>query len=102
VAPAGLTCTRLGNPERVTQLAADLGSFWELLAVVGIIALPTIPVTYFLWASMVSGRNERTREVASGRSSATPFGLLSIVSTFILIAAVLVTLLVIAVRAAAT
>jgi hypothetical protein len=77
-------------------------SLWELLGVMFIIALPTIPITYFIWGAIVSGRSDRAREVTSGRSSATPFGLLSIVSTVILVAAVLVTLLVIGVRALVT
>jgi len=41
----------------------------------------------------------RAREVKSGRSSATPFALLSIVGTTLLAGAILVTLLFIAVRA---
>jgi hypothetical protein len=77
------------------------GSFWELLAVTFIIAFPTIPVTYLLWTTLRSGRKE-SREVKTGRSSATPFALLSIVSTVVLVAAVLVTALTIAIRAAAT
>ena len=55
-----------------------------------------------MWVAIVSGRNDRAREVTSGRSSATPFGLLSIVSTVILVAAALVTMLVIGVRALVT
>ena len=77
-------------------------SIWELLGVIFIITLPTVPVVYFMWGAIVSGRGDRAREVTSGRSSATPFGLLSIVSTVILVAAVLVTLLVIGVRALVT
>ena len=77
-------------------------SIWELLGVIFIITLPTVPVVYFMWGAIVSGRNDRAREVTSGRSSATPFGLLSIVSTVILVAAALVTLLVVGVRALAT
>ena len=77
-------------------------SIWELLGVIFIITLPTVPIVYFMWGAIVSGRGDQAREVTSGRSSATPFGLLSIVSTVILVAAVLVTLLVIGVRALAT
>jgi len=77
-------------------------SIWELLGVIFIITLPTVPVVYFMWGAIVSGRSDRAREVTSGRSSATPFGLLSIVSTVILVAAVLVTLLVIGARALVT
>ena len=77
-------------------------SIWELLGVIFIITLPTVPIVYFMWGAIVSGRGDRAREVTSGRSSATPFGLLSIVSTVILVAAVLVTLLVIGVRAVVT
>lgn len=77
-------------------------SIWELLGVIFIITLPTVPVVYFMWGAIVSGRSDRAREVTSGRSSATPFGLLSNVSTVILVAAVLVTLLVIGARALVT
>ncbi len=77
------------------------GSFWELLAVMFIVAFPTIPVVYLLWTTLSSGRKE-SREVKTGRSGATPFALLSIVSTVVLVAVVLVTVLTIAVRAAAT
>jgi hypothetical protein len=79
-----------------------LGSFGELLAIVFIVAVPTVPVTYLLWGTLASGRNERSREVTSGRSSGTPFGLLGIVGTVVLVACVFVLLLVIGVRAAAT
>ena len=77
-------------------------SLWELLGVMFIIALPTIPVTYLIWGAIASGRGDRDREVTSGRAAATPFGLLSVVSTVILVAAVLVTLLVVGVRALIT
>jgi len=74
-------------------------SVLEVLGVVFIITLPTVPVVYFMWRAIVSGHGEKAREVTSGRSAATPFGLLSIVSTLVLIAAVAVTLLVVGVRA---
>jgi hypothetical protein len=77
-------------------------SFWELLGVMVIVLVPTVPVTYFLWTAIAGGRGEEAKEVTSGRSSATPFALLSIVGTIVLVSAVLVTLPVIAVRAAVT
>ena len=77
-------------------------SFWELFGVMFIIVLPTVPVTYFLWKAMEGGRGGQAKEVKSGRSSATPFALLSIVGTTVLVGALLVTALVVAVRAAVT
>jgi hypothetical protein len=67
-----------------------------------IVVVPTVPVTYFVWTAIAGGRGERAKEATSGRSSATPFALLSIVGTIVLVSAVLVTLLVIAVRATVT
>jgi hypothetical protein len=81
-------------------LAAN--SFWELLAIVFIVAVPTVPVTYLLWTTIVSGRDARSREVTSGTSSATPFALLSIVGTVVLVVAALTMLVVIVLRAGAT
>jgi hypothetical protein len=81
-------------------LAAN--SFWELLAIVFIVAVPTVPVTYFLWTAIVSGRAARSREVTSGASSATPFALLSIVGTVVLVVAALAMVVVIVLRAGAT
>jgi hypothetical protein len=90
-------------PGTSSAMRPDLpqGSFWELLGIILIVAIPTIPITYFLWTTLRSGQRE-SREVASGRASATPFALLSIVGTVVLIVAVLVVLLTIAVRAALT
>jgi hypothetical protein len=80
----------------------DYGSgnpWWELLAIVFIVAIPTVPVTYLVWTTLAHGRGKRAREVTSGASSATPFALLSIVGTVVLLAAVAVTVLVIGSRA---
>jgi hypothetical protein len=76
--------------------------WWELLAIVFIIAVPTIPVTYFVWTTIAEGRGKRAREVKTGDSSATPFALLSIVSTVVLVVAVAVMLLVLGSRALLT
>ena len=77
------------------------GSFWELLGIVLIVAFPTIPITYLLWTTLKSGRR-KSGEVTTGRSSATPFALLSIVGTVVLLVALSVVGLTIAVRAAVT
>jgi len=74
-------------------------SFWELLGIVFIVVLPTVPISYVLWAAVVSRRIPRSDEVTSGASSATPFALLSIVGTVVLVAAVLTLVLVISLRA---
>jgi hypothetical protein len=89
----------------MAALAIVLGagkSFLELLAIVFIIAFPTIPITYLVWTGLAEGRGKKAKEVTSGASSATPFALLSIVSTVVLVAAIAVLLLVIGVRAALT
>jgi heme/copper-type cytochrome/quinol oxidase subunit 2 len=77
----------------------------ELLLIVFIVLVPTVPVTIFAWSFLSRYRNRRgvseEREIEAGRSPATPFAMISIVGTVIAIAAVTVLLLVVAVRAVA-
>jgi hypothetical protein len=77
-------------------------SLWELLGIAFIVLVPTLPVTYFLWSSVGGRRSRRGHEIESGRSAATPFALISIVGSVILVVAVATMLLVISVRALAT
>lgn len=90
------------------QLAAPLAlsnSAKELLLVAFIVLVPTVPVTIFLWSYLGRRRSRpgvsAERELEAGRSPATPFAAISIVGTVIAVAAVMVLLLVIAVRSVA-
>jgi hypothetical protein len=73
-------------------------SVWELLAIVGIVLVPLVPITYFAWSFL--GRR-RGAGIESGRSSATPFAAISVVGTVVAVAAFAALLVVVAVRAAA-
>lgn len=73
-------------------------SVWELLAIGFIVLVPVVPLTYLAW-SFLGGR--RSEEIESGRSSATPFAMISIVGSAITVAAIVTLLLVIAIRAVA-
>ncbi|HXF98905.1 MAG TPA: hypothetical protein VNJ46_09870 [Gaiellaceae bacterium] len=75
-------------------------SLWEILAVAFVVLVPTLPATYFLWSTVGGGRGGRGREIESGRSSATPFAVITRVGTAILVVAVALVLLAVAVRAA--
>jgi hypothetical protein len=77
-------------------------SLWELFGIALIVLVPTLPVTYFLWGAVDARRRQRGHEIESGRSTATPFAVISIVGTVVLVAAVLTMLLVISLRALAT
>lgn len=76
-------------------------SVWELLAIVFIVLVPVAPVTYAAWSFLGGRRSGRGQEIESGRSSATPFAVISVVATAIAASAVLTLLLVVAVRAVA-
>lgn len=80
-------------------------SLKELLLIGFIVLIPTVPVTLFAWSFLGRRRNRRgvseAREIEAGRSPATPFAMISIVGTVIAIAAAMVLLLVIAIRAVA-
>jgi len=83
----------------ISTLGASVGdSVWELVAIVFVVTMPLVPVTYLAWSFLGS---RRTSELESGRSSATPSAAISVVATAIAAAAVLVLLLVIGVRALA-
>jgi hypothetical protein len=73
----------------------------ELLVIVFIVLVPTVPATIYVW-TLLERRRERGSEVASGRSPETPFAVITYVGTAIAVVAVLTLLLVVAVRAAAT
>ena len=77
----------------------------ELLMIVFIVLIPTVPVTFFAWRLLEQRRGRRheglERELEAGRSPATPFAVISVVGSAIAVVAVLTLLLVIAVRAVA-
>lgn len=80
-------------------------SLKELLLVVLIVLVPTVPLTLLGW-SFLSRRHGRPgvdveHELEAGRSPATPFAMISIVGSVIAVAAISVLLLVVAVRAVA-
>jgi hypothetical protein len=77
-------------------------SLRELLFVVFIVLIPTVPVTILAWF-LLGRRNRRGAgaEIESGRSSATPFAVISVVGSAIALAAITALLLVVAVRALA-
>jgi hypothetical protein len=89
----------------MSTVLAVQNSWRELAMIVFIVLIPTVPVTFFAWNLLERRRRNRgetlEQELEAGRSSATPFALLSIVGSTIAVAAVLTLLLVIAVRAAA-
>ena len=84
-------------------LLALSNSFKELLAIVVIVLVPTVPITYFAWTFLSGHRSVRTeeQELESGRSPATPFAAISVVGSVIAVAAGIALLLVIVVRALA-
>jgi hypothetical protein len=73
----------------------------ELVAIVAIVLVPVVPLTYVAWRLVGGRRSTRGAEIESGRSSATPFAVISLVGSAIAAAAVLSLLLVVAVRAVA-
>jgi hypothetical protein len=75
-------------------------SLRELLVVVFIVLVPTVPVTLAAWY-VLRRRGARGQEIESGRSPATPFAALSVVGSAIALMAVAALLLVVAVRAIA-
>jgi heme/copper-type cytochrome/quinol oxidase subunit 2 len=80
-------------------------SLKEILLIVFIVLVPTVPVTFLAWNFLGRYRNRRgvseEREIEAGRSPATPFALISIVGTVVAAAAVTILLLVVAIRAVA-
>jgi hypothetical protein len=80
------------------------GSLKELLMIVFIVLVPTVPLTFAAWTLLGRRRSGRApaQEIESGRSPATPFAVISVVGSVIAVSAMLVLLLVVAVRAAAT
>ena len=75
-------------------------SLRELLVVVFIVLIPTVPITIFAWY-LLGRRTRRGNEIESGRSSATPFAVISVVGSVIAVAVIATLLLVVAVRALA-
>ncbi len=76
----------------------------ELLVIVFIVLVPTVPLTILAWSLLGKRRMARRSEgveIESGRSPATPFAVISVVGTVIAVAAMLTLLLVVAVRAVA-
>jgi hypothetical protein len=89
----------------IRAVLAVESSFMELLMIIFIVLVPTVPVTFVAW-NLLERRRGRTREsleqeLEAGRSAATPFAVISVVGSVIAVAAFLTLLLVIAVRAAA-
>jgi hypothetical protein len=84
----------------VGPLLVSVGnSVWELLGIAFIVLVPTVPATYLAWSFL--GGKRRGEDIESGRSPATPFAVISIVGSVITATAILMLLLVIAVRAIA-
>ena len=73
----------------------------ELLVIVFIVLVPTVPAAIYAW-SVFGRRRGPSHEIESGRSSETPFAVITYVGTVIAGVAVLTLLLVVAVRAAVT
>jgi hypothetical protein len=89
-----------GNVLFVGSLLVAVGnSVWELLGIAFIVLVPIVPVTYLAW-SFLGGRR-RGEDIESGRSPATPFAMISIVGSAITATALLMLLLVVAIRAIA-
>lgn len=72
----------------------------ELLVILFIVLVPTVPATIYVW-TLLGRRGERgdVHEIESGRSPETPFAVITYVGTFIAVAAVFVLLLVVVIRA---
>lgn len=85
----------------MTVLAAGR-SVWELAAIVGIVLVPLVPITYLAWSFLGDRRSRASADLESGRSPATPFAAISVVGTMIAVTAFAALLIVVAVRAAAT
>jgi hypothetical protein len=77
------------------------GSAKELLMIVFIVLVPTVPAAIYAW-TIFGRRRGRSHEIESGRSSETPFAVITYVGTAIAGVAVLTLLLVVAIRAAVT
>jgi heme/copper-type cytochrome/quinol oxidase subunit 1 len=86
-------------------LFAVSNSVKEALLVGFIVLVPTVPLTFFAWHFLSRHRSRRglseEREIEEGRSPATPFAMISIVGSVIAATAVVVLLLVVAIRAVA-
>ena len=87
----------------VPHWLAVSNSVKELLVILLIVLVPTVPVTFLAWRFLSARTSARTevQEIESGRSSATPFAAISVVGSAIAVAAVVALLLVVAVRAVA-
>jgi hypothetical protein len=87
----------------VSVWLAVSNSVKELLVILVIVLIPTVPVTILGWSLLSRRRSVRgeERELESGRSPATPFAAISVVGSVIAVSALLVLLLVVAVRAVA-
>lgn len=89
-----------GNVQLVGSLLVAVGnSVWELLGIAFIVLVPLVPLTYLAW-SFLGGRR-RGEDIESGRSPATPFAMISIVGSAITATAIVMLLLVVAIRAIA-
>jgi hypothetical protein len=89
----------------IRSVIAVENSFLELLMIVFIVLIPTVPVAFYAWTVVERRRGRRRegleREIEAGRSPATPFAVISVVGSAIAVLALLTLLLVIAVRAVA-
>jgi hypothetical protein len=89
----------------LSAVLAVSNSVKEILLIVFIVLVPTVPVTVYAWNFLSRNRNRRgvseEREIEAGRSAATPFAMISVVGGAIAVAAVTVLLLVVAIRAVA-
>ncbi|MBA2741031.1 MAG: hypothetical protein H0U46_03365 [Actinobacteria bacterium] len=87
----------------VPNWLAVSNSLKELLIIVFIVLIPTVPLTFLGWSFLGRRRTARgqEQEIESGRSPATPFAAISVVGGVIAVVAVLTLLLVVAVRAIA-
>lgn len=74
-------------------------STWELVAIVGIVLVPLVPLTALAWS--FGRRSRASAELGSGRSAATPFAAISVVGTVIAVTAFAALLVVVLVRVAA-
>jgi hypothetical protein len=87
----------------LSALLAVSNSVKEILLIVFIVLVPTVPVTVFAWNFLSRNRRgvSEEREIEAGRSAATPFAMISVVGGVIAVAALTVLLLVVAIRALA-
>jgi hypothetical protein len=89
----------------MASFVALSNSVKELLLVVFIVLVPTVPLTFLAWSLLSRRRSRRgvsvEHELEAGRSPATPFAMISVVGSVIAVAAIFVLLLVVAVRAVA-